>query len=149
MFVKDIMKRSVATCAPDNELSSAADIMRNRDCGFLPVVDSRGTVVGVVTDRDVCMSGATAHRPLTRVSVKETMSQPVFSCFGDENLETVLTTMASHHVRRLPVLTKSGHLEGVVSIDDIVQAASGQDAPTPKDIVDALKAISAHRTVEA
>jgi CBS domain-containing protein len=64
MTVKELMKTDVATCAPDSDLGAVIKTMRDRDCGFLPVVDSHGIVVGVVTDRDVCMAAGTAHRPL-------------------------------------------------------------------------------------
>jgi len=148
MNVKEVMKTGVATCAPDSDLGTVIKTMRDRDCGFLPVVDSHGIVVGVVTDRDVCMAAGTAHRPVARVSVNETMSHPVFSCFADENVKTVLVTMAKHRTRRLPVLNKSGHLQGVLSIDDIVQAPRRRGGPTAEDIVAALKAIYAHRAVE-
>jgi CBS domain-containing protein len=149
MTVKDIMSKAVATCAPETDLASVIETMRERDCGFLPVVDSHGVVVGVVTDRDVCLAGGTDHRPLARMSVKETMSRPVFSCFPDENVKVVLATMAKHRVRRLPVLNKSGRLQGVLSIDDIVQAPPRRGAPTAEEIVAALKGIYVHRTVEA
>jgi CBS domain-containing protein len=149
MLVKDIMNKAVATCAPETDLASVIEIMRERDCGFLPVVDSHGIVVGVVTDRDVCLAGGAKHRLLARMSVRETMSHPVFSCFPDENLKVVLATMAKHRVRRLPVLNKSGHLQGVLSIDDIVQAPSRRGAPTADEIVAALKGVYVHRTVEA
>jgi CBS domain-containing protein len=149
MIVKDVMKKAVATCAPDGDLASVVEVMRERDCGFLPVVDSHGVVVGVITDRDVCLGGGTKHRPLTRVSAKETMSHPVFSCFPDENLKVVLATMAKHRVRRLPVLNRSGHLEGVLSIDDIVLAPQQRGAPTAEEIVGALKGIYSARPIEA
>jgi CBS domain-containing protein len=148
MTVKEVMNTAVATCAPEGDLGTVIKIMRERDCGFLPVVDSHGVVVGVVTDRDVCLAAGATHRPVTRLSVKETMSHPVFSCFAGEHLKTVLVTMAKHRVRRLPVLNKSGHLEGVLSLDDIVQAPPSRSAPTAEDIVAALKAICAHRAVE-
>jgi CBS domain-containing protein len=148
MTVKEVMNTAVATCAPESGLASVIDIMREYDCGFLPVVDSHGIVVGVVTDRDVCMAGGSKRRSLARISAKETMSHPVFSCFADETVKTVLVTMAKHRVRRLPVLNKSGHLQGVLSIDDIVHAPPRPGAPTPEDIVAALKAIYAHRTVQ-
>src|SRR6516225_7833707 len=148
MIVKDIMKRAVATSAPESDLASVIETMRERDCGFLPVVDSHGMVVGVVTDRDVCLASGTRHRPLARVSVKETMSHPVFSCFPDENVKVVLATMAKHRVRRLPVLNKTGHLEGVLSIDDVVSAPPRRGGPTADEIVAALKGIYAPRPIE-
>jgi CBS domain-containing protein len=148
MIVKDVMNSAPATCAPDANLAAVIATMRDRNCGFVPVVDSHGSIVGVITDRDVCIATSSTHRPLTRVSAKETMSHPVFSCFQDENLKTVLVTMGKHHVRRLPVLNKTGHLEGVLSIDDIVQAPMRRDGPTAEDIVAALKQICAARSLE-
>lgn len=76
------------------------------------------------------------------------MSHPVFACFADENLKTVLVTMAKHRVRRLPVLDKTGHLQGVLSIDDVVLAPRRRGAPTSADIIDAFKAICGPRPVE-
>jgi len=149
MIVKEVMNTGVATCSPESDLGAVVRIMREHDCGFLPVVDSRGFVVGVVTDRDVCMAAGTKRRALGRVSAKETMSYPVFSCFADENVRTVLATMAKHRVRRLPVLNKTGHLEGVLSIDDVVQAPHRRGAPTAEDLVATLKAMYAPRVVEA
>ena len=149
MIVKEVMKSAVAICPPDSDLADAVVAMREHDCGFLPVVNSGGVTVGVVTDRDVCLAAGACARPLARISVKETMSHPVFSCFPDENLKVVLGTMAKHRVRRLPVLDRSGHLEGVVSLDDIVLAPHRRGAPSPEDVVMALKAICAPRTVEA
>ena len=149
MLVKEVMKTSVATCAPESDLSAVTRIMRDRDCGFLPVVDSHSLVVGVVTDRDVCMAAGTKDRPLARVSVDETMSHPVFACFADENIKTVLVTMAKHQIRRLPVLNKSGHLQGILSMDDIVQAPHRRGGPTADDIIAALRTIYAHRGIEA
>ena len=148
MIVQEVMKTVAATCAPDADLGAVTKIMRDRDCGFLPVVDRHGLFVGVVTDRDVCLAAGSTPRPLARVSVTEAMSHPVFSCFAHENLKTALVTMAKHRARRLPVLNKSGHLQGVLSIDDIVHTPSWRGGPTAEDIVAALKAMRAPRAVE-
>lgn len=149
MTVKEIMKTDVLTCAPGSTLADAARTMRDRVCGFLPVVDSHGIVVGVVTDRDVCLAIPATRTPV-HIPVSDVMSHPVFACFADENVKTVLVTMSKHHVRRLPVLDKAhGHLQGVVSLDDIVQATPRRGSPTSSDIVDALKAIGTQRAIEA
>jgi predicted transcriptional regulator len=103
----------------------------------------------VITDRDICLASGTKHRLLGRVSVKETMSHPVFSCFPDENVKVVLATMAKHRVRRLPVLNKTGHLQGVLSIDDVVHAPQRRGAATADEIVAALKGIYAARPIES
>jgi len=148
MNVSEIMKRDVMTCGPQDDLATVGRIMHDHRCGFVPVVDSHGTVIGVLTDRDVCLHGADAARSLAHIGVKDVMSSPVFSCFADENVKTTMTTMAKHHVRRLPVLDKQGHLQGVLSIDDVIQAPRRRGAPTAEEIVAALKDIAAPRRIE-
>lgn len=147
MFVKDVMKTNVATCSPQDDLAMAGKIMRDRHCGFVPVVDSHGVVAGVLTDRDICLYASAQPRTLSHLSAKDAMSQPVFSCFADENLKVTIATMARHHVHRLPVLDQAGHLRGVLSIDDVVQAPHLGDAPTAEEIVAALKNISATKPI--
>ncbi|OFW34528.1 MAG: hypothetical protein A3G76_13450 [Acidobacteria bacterium RIFCSPLOWO2_12_FULL_65_11] len=144
------MTKKVGTCAREADLSAAVKVMSQCNCGFVPVLDTQGTAVGVLTDRDVCRAVATTSRPLSHIAVSEVMSHPVFACSPDENLETVLVTMAKHQVRRLPVLDKTGRLQGVLSIDDIVLAPRRRGSPTSEDImiIDALKAICRPRPVE-
>jgi CBS domain-containing protein len=148
MVVSEVMKKDVATCTPQDDLVVAARVMSQRHCGFVPVVDSTGTVAGVLTDRDVCLRAADPSRPLRRIGVKDVMSHPVFSCFPKQNLKVTLATMAKRHVRRLPVIDKQGHLQGVLSIDDIVQAPHRRGAPTTEEIVASLKTISMRRLAE-
>ena len=149
MTVKDIMSKDVGVCAPAADLAAAARVMSERDCGFLPVVDAHGQVVGVVTDRDICKTAAGSARALGHIAVSEAMSRPVVACFADENPKAVLATMGKHQVRRLPVLDKTGHLQGVVSIDDAVLASGRRGAPTGDEVVSALKGICTRRIVAA
>jgi CBS domain-containing protein len=148
VIVSEVMKTDVATCGPHDDLATAAEIMYRSHCGFVPVVDSRGTVAGVLTDRDVCLRAADKSRPMAQIGVKEVMSHPVFSCLRDENLKITIATMAKHHVRRLLVFDKQGHLHGVLSIDDVIQAPRRRGAPTAEEIVASLKGITAPRSLE-
>jgi CBS domain-containing protein len=141
MLARDVMKQSPSACAPETDLATAVNIMWKRDCGFLPVVNAQGTVVGAVTDRDICMAAGPKRRALSRISVGEAMSRPAISCFPDDDLNAVLATMAKFHVRRMPVLSRSGRLEGVLSVDDILAARSRHGAPTAADIVAAMRKI--------
>ena len=148
MIVSEIMKTDVATCTLEDDLASAARIMRDRRCGLLPVVDSHGVVAGVITDRDICVAAADASRTMARRGVKDVMSHPVFGCFPDENVKVTIATMARRHVRRLTVLDKHGHLQGMLSIDDVILAPDRRGAPTAEEIVAALKGIAAPKPVE-
>jgi CBS domain-containing protein len=149
MMVRDLMKTDVATCAPTDDLAQAGRIMRDRHCGFVPVVDAQGSVAGVLTDRDVCVHAAAATRTLAHLSVTSAMSHPVFSCAPEDDIKAALGAMAQHHVHRLPVLDRDGHLRGVLSVDDVVMAPPRPGEPTAQDLVSALKGIVARRPVEA
>jgi CBS domain-containing protein len=147
MTTKDIMTREFGACAPEDPLSTPIRIMADRNCGFVPVIDTHGTLVGVVTDRDICKAAHLTQRAVTHIAVSDTMSHPVFSCFVDEPLKAALATMAKHQVRRLPVLAKTGRLQGVLSIEDILRASDRRGAPTSEDIVAAWKSICARKMV--
>ncbi len=147
MTVKEVMTTEFAACAPGDTLAAVAQTMRDRNCGFIPVVNAEGAVVGVVTDRDLGLAVGGSTRAAERISAAEVMSAPVFACFADENLKVVLATMGNHHVRRLPVLDKQhGHLVGVLSLDDVALAPHRRSSPTAEEIVDAFKHIVTPRT---
>jgi CBS domain-containing protein len=148
MLVNEIMKKPPTTCTGNDTVTQAARIMHDHRCGFVPVVDDRGSVIGVITDRDVCLAVGHKNRAMTRVSVQDVMSHPAFSCFEGENLKVTLGTMARRHVRRLPVIDKRGHLQGVLSIDDVIQAPSKRGSPSADEMLAALKGITAAKPVE-
>ena len=149
MTVKEIMKTEVVTCTATDDLATAAQVMHDHRCGFMPVIDGRGAVAGVVTDRDVCLSAANEkHRAPDHIPVQRVMSHPVFSALPGENLKAALNTMALHQVRRLPVIDDQGHLKGVLSIDDIVLAPRRRGAPTASELVVALTKIVQARPIQ-
>ena len=72
MKVQQIMTKTVSSCLPDDTTNQAARIMWERDCGFVPVVEGRASqrVVGVVTDRDICIAAYTKNRPLDQIRLR-------------------------------------------------------------------------------
>jgi len=143
MTVKQVMTTEFVACAPGDTLAGISKSMRERDCGFIPVVNAAGTAVGVITDRDLALAVGGSTRAAERISAAEVMSAPVFACFADENLKVVLATMGAHRVRRLPVLDKQhGHVVGVLSLDDIARAPHHRGGPTAEEIVDAFRRIT-------
>jgi CBS domain-containing protein len=147
MKVGDVMSRDVRSCAPDDDLGRAAAQMWEADCGILPVVRGR-RVVGVVTDRDICM-GLTMKgcRPADR-TVAEVMSREVYSCVSNDEVGDALETMAERRVRRLPVIDGET-LVGIVSMNDIVTHCERHGRPSAREVVAALKSICAPRRVLA
>lgn len=123
MKVKEVMMRTPYCCQPATNLGSATELMWNANCGFLPVEASDGKVIGVITDRDICIALGTRNRLAGDVTVSEVMPGKLYSCAPDDDIHVALQTMKEGKVRRLPVIAKNGPLVGVVSMDDILLRA--------------------------
>jgi CBS domain-containing protein len=120
MKVQDVMMRTPASCTPETNLGAAVEMLWNRDCGILPIVDARQRVIGVVTDRDLCVALGTRNRLPGRVTVGEVAKGEVYACRAQDDIHVALQTMAQYKVRRLPVVDRDGVLEGILSMDDVV-----------------------------
>ena len=120
MIVHDVMRRDVQSCQPETDLSAVAMLMRQGDCGVLPVVASSGEVVGMITDRDICMAAAIKHCDPASIRVSEVISGNVYACSPDAEVHTAFSIMRQKHLRRLPVVTaEEGKLVGILSINDV------------------------------
>ncbi len=152
MKVQDIMTSDVQCCGPDTNLAAAAKMMWDSDCGALPVLNVQGQVMGMITDRDICMAAATKNKPAWDITVWETVSGKVYSCHMSDDVHTALDVMKREKVRRLPVVDEDEVLQGVVAMNDFVLLAGeakGGKAPalSYEDVVRTMKAISAHRVL--
>ncbi len=138
MKVKDIMTHEVKTCTPEMNLAAAAMIMWDNDCGVVPVVSSEGKVIGVITDRDICMAGATQNRKTSEVAVREVFTGNLYACAPDDDIRNALKIMSAERVRRLPVINAYGVLEGILSLNDIVLHVQAARLDGVRDIGDPL-----------
>jgi CBS domain-containing protein len=127
MRAQDWMIRDVRTCRPETSLNDAANEMWQGNCGILPVVDADRKLVGVITDRDVCMGAYTQGRVLSDLPVRNSMSRAVFACRPSDPIEDVIRCMADHQVRRVPVVDAKGGLVGILSLDDLARHVVGLD----------------------
>jgi CBS domain-containing protein len=125
MRVEQIMARPVQSCRPDDSLARAAQLMWDHDCGCLPVMGSNGAdrVVGMITDRDVCMCAMFEGSPLGALKVGQAMAKQVQACRPGDSLADAERAMREARVRRLPVVDETGVLVGVISLADIAQMA--------------------------
>jgi CBS domain-containing protein len=149
MHITQIMTTKVAACRPESDLASVAKLMWDNDCGFVPVVDTAGKVLGVLTDRDICIASATRRLLPEQIKAIDAMNRAVQTCLIDESIENVLSAMKQHRVRRLPVVGADGTLKGVISMNDIVMAADTRQGPEARTVVSALAGICAHRPAKA
>lgn len=134
MKIVDLMTGDVATCTATDSLNRAAQLMWERRCGSIPVVDEAGDPLGMVTDRDVSMAAYTQGRRLDDIAVSTAMSRPARTCPAAATAEEAEGLMMAHGVRRLVVVDSEGHLAGIVSIDDIARHAAAWDGKGDIDL---------------
>jgi CBS domain-containing protein len=143
MKVKEVMTTDVKRCSPETNLAAAAKIMWEGDCGAVPVTGERDQVVGVITDRDICIAAATRPRTEGEIPVKEVLSKALYTCAPGDDVRAALETMKSRKIRRLPVV-EQGRLVGIVSIHDIaVESRRRSSEVSPDSVLDAFIAITA------
>jgi CBS domain-containing protein len=118
--VRELMQQNLSTCSPEDSLNQAAQIMWNRDCGAVPVVGSDGRVVGMITDRDICMATYTRGQAPGSISVESVMSKHLSTCSPNDTIGDAARLMAEKRVRRLPV-TAGGRLVGLLTLADIAR----------------------------
>jgi predicted transcriptional regulator len=121
--------------------------MKKHDCGVVPVVNAQNKVVGMITDRDICLALGPRPLPAAGIPVTEVMSRRVYACGPGEEIPAALRTMKNKRVRRLPVID-NGRLVGILSMDDVVMRAEASTEQVLESsevdygqTVDTLKAI--------
>ena len=149
MNVKDVMNSDVVSCRPDDEISSAAQLLKEHDISGLPVVDD-GKIVGIVTEADVLkllevpehgglwlpspfevfeipirelINWEDTKHMLTDIGSKpisDIMESEVYTISAESSIEDASSVMVKHKVNRLPVLD-DGELVGIITRGDIIR----------------------------
>jgi CBS-domain-containing membrane protein len=95
-------------------------------------------VIGMLTDRDVCMATYTQGRgPQHNIPVRDAMAREVFACLPDDNHAEVEDIMRKRRVRRLPVVDLDGRLVGLISLNDLARESARQQTRVQKDLTPA------------
>jgi len=144
MRVSDLMSRNPAVCIASSSAQTAASLMKEHAVGIVAVVEDAYSrkLVGVVTDRDLCLAVVASGRDPNHVWVRDCMTpDPVF-CTPTDKAETALQIMQHHQVRRVPVVNVEKTVLGMVSLSDLVR----RNAATNGELFQALKRIFAPKT---
>lgn len=150
MNIKEVMSREVKTIRMVDRLDAAARVLWEHDCGIVPVVDGNQAIVGVVTDRDLCMASYTQGKALADIPVTAVMARNVRVCRPDEPVTAALLAMQQLQVHRLPVVDARGVVVGMLAMNDLIRLAAAR--PTALDgtlVLKALAAIGAPRRAAA
>jgi CBS domain-containing protein len=125
MTVGEICTRAVVTANPDEYIVDAAKRMRDRHVGDLLVADDQNRPLGIVTDRDIVVSAlAQSPEKIDSLLVADVMTRDLVTARSDDSVDAALDSMRTHGVRRLPVVSAEGRIEGLVAFDDILEVMS-------------------------
>jgi len=141
MKVFEVMTIDVGYCQPEDNLTKAAQIMWEKDCGVVPVVDAEKRIVGVITDRDIAIAAATRSRRTSSIKTGDMTFRPVKTCFMEDDVKDALKRMRKYKIRRLCVINQEKQLHGIVSLSDILLKA-GEKKSVRKLIFSTLEAIA-------
>jgi CBS domain-containing protein len=123
MPISECCNKRVVSCTADATLPEVAALMRKHHVGDVVVVENKdgGQVpVGIVTDRDIVIEAIALDLDAEVFTAGDMMTTPVLSVREDEGFVETLRLMRHHRVRRMPVVTASDSLYGIVTADDII-----------------------------
>ena len=123
MKVGEVMTKNPACCWPSHSAVTAATMMQHGDTGVLPVIQDRftPTLVGVVTDRDLCLHVVAGSRHPAHIWVSECMTADPVCCAADDDVVSALELMKKHQVRRLPVVNMKREVVGILALSDLLR----------------------------
>ncbi len=136
MDIRSVMTSDPTTCTPDATLRQVAQMMKEHDCGQIPVVDQQRQPLGVITDRDIAVRAVAQGSDLASATAGEFMTSPVTTVRDNRNLDDVAELMEQNQIRRVVVVDEQGCVAGIVAQADI--ALAGRDGKT----VEVVKQVS-------
>jgi len=119
MQVHEVMTRGVECIAPTATIQEAAQKMKDRDIGPLPICD-KDRLVGMLTDRDIVIRGIAENRDPKTARVQDVMTRGINYCFEDDDVTEAARQMEQKQIRRLVVLNRDKRLVGIVSLGDLI-----------------------------
>ena len=137
MLVEQLMSRPAVTCSTSDSLARAAQLLWDHDFGALPVVDADGRLVGIITDRDICMAAYLRGQPLADIVVEMAMARQVHACAPGDPIGVAEKIMSQYQVRRVPVADGRARVVGVLSLSDLAREAEQDGGRRRPDVTDA------------
>jgi CBS domain-containing protein len=125
--VREVMTNRPRCVTPETPISEAARLMKSDDVGSLPILEGE-RLTGIVTDRDIVLQAVAEEKDPRGMPVREVASRELVTIGPEEDLSEALRLMASHQVRRIPVVDEDSRLVGIVAQADIAREVKDKDS---------------------
>lgn len=127
MKIKEVMASGpLQYCLPETRLADAAKMMKEANCGALPVIDENKKVVSIITDRDICLSMAKKRaKPVEKITVNKIMPAEVHTVNHNDDVTAAYRQMRTNKIGRLPVVDEHGALKGMVTLHTLLNKSIG------------------------
>lgn len=140
---RDLMRTCDVTLRPEDSIERAARMMCETEDSAISVVDGEGCLIGIITPRDITMRLIAACASVPHTQVSDCMTAEVFACSADNSLESCLSAMCWHQIKRIPIVDDEYKLLGMISQRDLAEYLFEQGHRfEPTEIVDILWAIA-------
>ena len=140
MLLREIMTTQVEVVHPEATLKEAAQKMKARDVGPIPVCDG-DRLQGMLTDRDITIRATAEGRDPNTTKAREVMSPDVVYCFDDQDVHVAADLMEEKQIRRLVVLNRDKRLVGIVSLGDLA-TQTGDAELESEELTETLSGVS-------
>ncbi|MDD3013324.1 MAG: CBS domain-containing protein [Candidatus Gastranaerophilales bacterium] len=126
---EDVMTRNPECCMAEDNVVVAVDIMRDMNCGSVPVIESYETkkLVGIITDRDICLYVVGNELIPSDVSVRDCMTTDPVTCHLGDSVESAIKLMEENQIRRLIIVNDNNQVTGIIAQADL--AVRSQEDP--------------------
>lgn len=135
--VQEIMTKDPVCCSPDASLREVSELMRDNDCGEIPVTE-QGKPIGVVTDRDIVCRTIAEGKDAAKATARECMSSPVDTIKPETTVDEAVQRLEEKQIRRGLVVDDTGRLVGIVAQADLALKAG------PEKAGELVQRVSAH-----
>ncbi len=141
LTAREVMTRGVKTVRRDAPLREVAQIMKDEDCGVVPIVDEKGALVGIITDRDMVIRAFTGGKTPDQLRAGDVMTDDVECVHPEEDIHSIISLMGKRQIRRIPVVERDDRVIGIISMGDIANRADYDE-----ELQEALDRISSKRS---
>jgi len=117
----EVMTKNPVCCLPSDTVSKVAELMKSKDIGPIPIIDSEQTkkLVGILTDRDLALKIVADGRDPKSTKAEEVMTREIVTCLAEDDLQNALDAMSGHKLRRIPVIDINRRIVGIIAQADV------------------------------